>query len=222
MLGDLVKLLELLVSILKGSGDHKRAHLAKDLRRLHQEIADMVERGRAILQLVSEHNPYPDGRAVQLLSEQLGVLDTIKETLTTGAIGDVLQVHLPEARRHLNAYIDAKKNRVCIRLDQLVSDGSQLQPDEWIDSMENKIGQLEVPSLSPAWSHALTFYAMVLRTEGEIDLINSKPLAPNTRFVVEGEDREISMGHELLNRIAAANEQVRAFLVEKFKFEDIL
>jgi hypothetical protein len=65
--------------------------------------------------------------------------------------------------------------------------------------MESKIGQAEVPSLSPAWSHALTFYTTDLGSEGESKLIDSKPLAPNTRFVIEGEDIEISVGYELLN-----------------------
>jgi hypothetical protein len=224
MLGDLVKALELLVNILKGKGspDHKREALAKELLALHQNIDSVVNRGRTILDFVAERNPYPDDRPVQLLSEQIGALDAVSTALTTGVIGSVLQLHMPDTKQHLHAYFDFKKHRVCIRLDQLISEGKELQPEKWIESMEQKMEHVDVPSTGPAWPHALTFYTVRFGPDDHVEPANPKALEPNTRFVIDADTMEIALGHELLNRIAAENSQLRTFLIDKFHFEDVL
>ena len=97
---ELLKGVEMLIGIIKGHGtaDHKREALAKETLELHRELTGIVTRGRRILNLIVSQSVYNQGEAVQLLSEQIGALRVVKDDLTTGIIGSVLSLHLPERK----------------------------------------------------------------------------------------------------------------------------
>lgn len=115
-----------------------------------------------------------------------------------------------------------------IRLNELVSDGKTLSDEEWIDSLEAKTGMRNLaPSSGPddigadTWPHALTFYTWEYQYE-PISRSELRKYFEKDRISVSADDVDMAIAHELLNRIEAANEDLRKFLTEKFKFEDVL
>lgn len=225
MLGDLLKAIEMILNAVKGvhSPDHKREALAKELMNFHKQIDGLVGRGRKILALEPAHESSKQNPAVHMLSEQIGAIKEINETLTSSLMSDVLQLHLPKLRRGLVADLDSKSKRIWIRLDGLLSDG-QWSPTDWVNSMEAKMmtpGE-ETDFGSPAWIHPLVVCDPIWKGDGPLDADEARPFVDECSFGVRSSQEDLTKGYQLLDQIDAANQELGKFLVEKFKFEDVL
>lgn len=138
MLGDVLKALEILLETLRGrhSPEHKRQALAKDILKLHRALDAIVHRGRQILEQLSEKTVAHTSVTVKLLSEQVQALNDVRQIFTSGPVDDILKLHLPGLTTQLTAFLHLKSSRVWVALDQIVSEGGPLSPQDWVARME--------------------------------------------------------------------------------------
>jgi len=231
MLMEVLKGLEMLIAVLKGRGtaDHRREVLAKEVLAIHQEVNGVVTRGRRILELAADDSNVNNPESITLLSEQLGALQRVKEDLTTGTVGSVLDLHLPDVTKNMGGLLDWKYARVWIRLNQIVSGSKELSDAEWIQEMEDQMGMRELPEGdghvykdSPPWPYALKIYAPGWQKLQKLPRTEVVELLKDYRLSVVATDLDYVQAHQILDQIDAANEELRKFLTEKFKLEDVL
>jgi hypothetical protein len=231
MLMELLKGLEMLIGVLKGRGtaEHKREVLAKETLTLHKELTGVVARGRRILELAADRYTDNAAESVTLLSEQLGALQIVKDTMTTGALGSILDLHLPDMTKGLGAVIDAKTGRVYIRLNQIVAGGHELSDAEWVQSMSDQMGARELPAGESLayrpdrpWPYTLTVYALNMPEFSEIPRVEVDELLKGFQLDVIAAELDYAKANQILDQIESKNEELRKFLTEKFKFEDVL
>lgn len=142
-------------------------------------------------------------------------------SLTAGILGDVLQFHVPEVAKDLHVFMETKGTRVWFALDQLVSGGKKLSPEKWIDAMGQRMApEEEWMKVLPDGFDRVHRRA---RTESFSDMVAERSYFPReTKFYYLATKTDIDRGHEVLDKIEAANGKLRAFLLEKFKLEDVL
>jgi hypothetical protein len=224
MFGDLLKALELLINAIRGtqSPDHKREALARELFKLQKQIEAVVDRGRAVLGMEPAHEMSKNNPAVRLLSEQIGALREISDTLTSGVIADVLQLHLPRIYKGLFADLDSKGRRVWLRLDSLVSENA-ISPQKWVDNMEAQMASPDEGQDigSTNWPHPLTICDFI-PGDGPLEPSEARAVMNDYDVGITASNEDLQKGYRLLDQISAANSELRKFLIEKFKFEDIL
>jgi hypothetical protein len=224
MFSDLLKVLEILINAVKGvtSPDHKRQALAKQLSRLHREIEAVVDRGRIILGMEPAHQMSKYNPAVSLLSEQVTAIREIDKTLTSGVIDEVLQIHLPGIRKGLAAHLDSKSNRVWIRLTGLISYDDIFPPNS-VGTKEALLAAKEQHDIgSTAWRPSLKMYDRLIDEDGPLSSDLTQRLMDQAKIGINASNEELQKGYQLLDQISAANSELRKFLIERFKFEDIL
>jgi hypothetical protein len=220
MFSDVLKLLELLLKVLGRSDDSKRKDVAKELLRIYLDLKAVVDRGRTILEVLRRTDTAVHRSvSISLLSRQHQAIQDVTEALTSGKIGELLALHAPSTSRGLLCLLTVKGNRVWSTLDQLVSDGAPLDPNVWV-------AELAARTLPPEDSpdNDFTYYTSSVVGVGEV-LPSVRDTGwhdepPELLFLAN--QSEIEKGREILDQIEAGSEQLRLFLVEKFRFEDVL
>jgi hypothetical protein len=114
-------------------------------------------------------------------------------------------------------------------LDQLVSDNEPLTPEQWVSRLS---ARMDAEDISPDDSPNNLF----VRVTGEVMLVDEIPVqmrswtptessadpAPSPELILVASAEEIRTAEAVLDPIADAREQLRAFLAERFKLEDVL
>jgi hypothetical protein len=143
----------------------------------------------------------------------------------------VLELHMPDLTQQLFVFLSEKGDRVWFSLDQLVSDGSKLSPKDWVARLEQRMEESGEHYFqhSLAWGEAVRIEDVPALTD---PLEGSGHRPWRRRFggpppkqvetIVLASPGEIHRGSALLDNIARADEQLRGFLVQKFKLEDVL
>jgi hypothetical protein len=233
MLGDLLKGLEMMLRALgsENSADKKREKLAQELFRIHLDLVELVERGRELIRLAGEGEVRNRGISITLLTEQGRVLQSLAERLSSQTLAGVLELHMPDLTQQLFVFLSEKGDRVWFSLDQLVSDGRKLSPEEWVARLEQRMEESGEHYFqhSLAWGEAVRIGDVSALTD---PLEGSGHHPWRRRFggpppgkvetIVLASPGEIHRGSALLDNIAQADEQLRGFLVQKFKLEDVL
>jgi hypothetical protein len=229
MLSSLLKALEMLMAALKATPEQKRQAVAKDILRIYLDLGDLIGRGRRILSLLSISSLAHRGVSISLLMQQHQVLQSLGERLSHGPVNYILAVHLPQVRSGLLCLLSAKGQVAWSTLDQLVSDNEPLTPEEWVSRLS---ARMDSEDISPDDSPNNLF----VRVTGEVMLVDEIPMqmrpwtpiessaapAPSPELVLIASAEEIRAAEAVLDAIADAREQLRAFLTERFKLEDVL
>src|ERR1700709_1904159 len=119
MFSDVLKLVEFLLKALGRSDDTKRKDVAKELLSIYLALKTVVDRGRAILEILrSADTPVHRSVSISLLSRQHQAIQDVTEGLTSGKVGDLLALHAPSTSRDLLCLLTVKGNRVWSTLDQ--------------------------------------------------------------------------------------------------------
>ena len=138
LFGDILKALELLLAKVNAdqNPEKKRQVAAKELSEIYLNINRVVGRGIAILEAMNRHYP----SSLELLTEQLQALDELGDQLTDGSVGKLLDVHMPRAMSALRIALGIKVGDVCVLVDQLVSRGEEVPPEEWTKRLAERMG----------------------------------------------------------------------------------
>lgn len=139
-----------------------------------------------------------------------------------------MTLHLPDLSKRFGFAVDEKMDRVWIGLDLLVSDGETLDAAEWVSRME-RLMQAQDDTMKTGRRR---------KVRRELESVPVLPLSrlsqlqgmrkwrpnPNTppNTTVIGSPEEIKKGHEVLDALESSAEELRAFLLQKFKLEDVL
>ena len=230
MLGTLLKALEMLVAALNATPDQKRQAVAKDILRVYLDLGDLIECGRKIVSLLSTNVQACRGVSISLLTQQHQALQSLGERLSNGPVNHILALHLPRIRTGLLCLLSAKGRVAWTTLDQLVSDSEPLTPEEWVSRLSARMDSADVsPDDSPNNPFVSITGEVVLVGEIPVQMRAWTPIespaadpAPSAELILVATAAEIGTAEALLDAIAEASEQLRAFLAEKFKLEDVL
>jgi hypothetical protein len=229
MLSILLKALEMLMAALKATPDQKRQAVAKDILRIYLDLEDLIGRGRKILSLLSTSSLAHRGVSISLLMQQHQVLQSLSERLSNGPVNYVMALHLPRVCSGLLCLLSAKRGVAWSTLDQLVSDNEPLTPEEWVSRLSARMDSEDVsPDDSPNDLFVSVTGEVVLVDEIPVQMRpwtpieSSADLAPSPELILVASAEEIRTAEAVLDAIADASEQLRAFLTERFKLEDVL
>jgi len=226
MFGDILHLVELLSKAAQNerTADKKREKVAKELLLIYRTVDEVVHRGRRILSLLEEHDVLVHrGLPITLLTQQLEALQRLNDRLQSSAIRDILSLHQPALSKSFVLLTGMKGERVWMTLDQLVSDGEPLSPEEWTSHLKSRMGEPETPysrsTVDFRWDAQVPAGRFSL---GELTRSALMEATKDSELLVVADREEIEKGYALLDQIEGAAEDLRRFLVEKFKFEDVL
>jgi len=229
MLSSLLKALEMLIAALKTSPDQKRQAVAKDILRIYLDLQDLIGRGRKILSLLSIGSQARRGVSISLLKQQHQVVESLRERLSQGPVNHILALHLPRIRSGLLCLLSAKGQVAWSTLDQLVSDNEPITPEEWVSRLSARMDSEDV---SPDDSPNNLFVGVT----GEVVLVDEIPVqmrpwtpikssedpAPLPELILVATAEEVRTAEAVLDAITDASEQLRVFLAERFRLEDVL
>ena len=215
MLGDVAKSLDLLLKLRADKRIKKRELLGKELLKVYLDLGEVITCGREILFLLepSRIAHIGCGIPIALLSRQYGALVSLQKRLTTGVLDSVLKLHSPVLAQKLCGVVDFKAGRVWFTLDQLVSDGVELSPEEWVTKLEQRMEDLE-GGIKRTLSENI--YCRNVRHFDPILI----PSVYDT--VIIGTVEESKKGHEVLDELTRAREMLREFIVQTFTLEELL
>jgi hypothetical protein len=203
--------------------------VAKDILRIYVDCEDLIGRGRKILSLLSISSPARRGVSISLLMRQYQVLLSLRERRSHGPVNSILVLHLPRIHSGLLCLLSAKGGVVWSTLDQLVSDNEPLTPEEWVSRLSARMDSEDVsPDDSPNNLFVSVTGEVVLVDEIPAQMrpwtpIESSPAAaPSPELILLATAEEIRKAEAVLDAITYSSEQLRAFLVERFKLEDVL
>jgi hypothetical protein len=121
----------------------------------------------------------------------------IIEQLSTSPLSDVLQLHVPDGHRQLTSQIRVKMEGVHYLLDQFVT-----EEDLTGFNADDDIGTIPKGASITTFRFAAPGYWSTLN-------IHYTPQA-------------LTRSNDILKQIHQGNQALRSFLLEKFKFEDVL
>jgi len=198
MFSNILKVIELLLKHLANTPEKKRGEFAKELAAVYVAILEVIARGRRILELRPDLSGGSTREEIVLLSEQVGAVQALREALTEGKLALVMKIHMSEPAEQLRFMMELKGQRVRFHLDQLVTDGKLLKPEEWVDGMEERFGM----SLKEA--------KRVLKARGK------------KMVEIGGSAEDIAQASRILDDLAAAAEKIRLYLASEIKLEELL
>ena len=195
--GDITTVVRLLWEKVRAdnSADSKRAKLAKAIRDVHRDLEELIGNGRLILRICSNDS---SGEAVPTLTRQLEILSRLKESFESEPLSDVVAVHLPEVSKNFERVIEGKRERVWIRLEEILGKPPRASGHDFVDNLA-----AVWPENAPAGTPALY------------------RIAANARRVPRAHPDDIKQGQIVLDDLARASEDLRHLLVDKFKVEDL-
>lgn len=231
MLSDILKALELLTKGLKGvkSIDRKRRKIAKQLVKIYLGIEDVVERGNSIVSLLDEHANLTHSITLGMLVAQQEALGRLSDYISNEDISTLLRIQLP-AFGNLKGLLETKQAGIAhfgFLLSQLIADEEPNRETirrvfadydhHLIASRPTEIGIIE------AWiMRDLELEAKWRLRESEESQRRPLPDVQKVQIPVGYTLDQIRQVRKTLAQISQLAEELRQFLVEKFKIEDIL
>lgn len=219
MLTDVLKVLELLVNTIKGhlTPERKRQKLAKDLLRVYLDTDDVVQRGRELLSLVGPEKLVAAINLDALLAQQ-AALRNLDEHLRP--VAPILKLHLPVQAERLMVFHGAKDNCILLLVASLLGRTPRRSYLEHSDpvQMQRLFDEYKAAGEDVLWKNF----------ERE-----PMPLSSDKSWWVRpGEDKyfpvlattpsDLQAARKTLDEIAAIGEQLRLFLIDKFKLEELI
>ncbi|MGA3326777.1 MAG: hypothetical protein ABSF45_20115 [Terriglobia bacterium] len=230
MLNALLKVLEIVMAATRKTPDQKRGELAKDLRKVYMDIDDIVLRGKKLIALFGNQTVVANA-AIEPLLQQQAALYSLSAHLRE--VEPMLKIHLPLKALTLHVACQFKGEAVLFILDWLLnSPAPQIGEELLLPSGYSKTTPvvrrlLLAPYLSP---EELAVEESRSDPENPWEFFFEEPinryewsdeqLQHPTILVATSED--LRKAEDTLNSIAAVGEELRLFLVEKFKLEDLL
>lgn len=232
MLNTVIKLLELVLKALKdkSSPDAKRENLAKKVHKLYLDIDDAVVRGRRLLDLFGSEGAVINDAAIEALLAQQACLDSLSTHLRE--IEPILKIHFPSQVTDLNVAIEFKGIGIIFLLDWLLNSPKQqagvrfsLPPGyEELTPLVRRLLLLERISQEEL--------ALEEQSDDPLnpwELLYERPISryqlPNEtmrRPILVATAEDVQKAERALDTIASIGEELRTFITEKFKLEDVL
>lgn len=212
MLTTVLAAIKLLVDALKGqfTSDKKRERLAKDLFKVYLDLDEIVRQGRELVSYVAPDRPIAKGIPIEALRSQQMALETFQRHLDR--VAAILDLHLPSRTGRLEVFMAFKSLAIALLLTFLV-DRPQIGTDE-ADLSSPEMRKLidECKRLGLDWEPA----ALILLPD------KTWTAEPDFHMALIASPADIEAARRALDSIAGVQEELRLFLVEKFKIEDVL
>jgi hypothetical protein len=232
MLTALIKILELALAAARKTPDQKREQLAKTLYKVYADIDDVVLRGNKLMALFGSSQAVVANAAIDVLLEQQVALNSLAVHLRE--VEPILKIHLPFTAT-LHVAVEFKGDVILFILDWLLNSpndqrGSEMPLPDRYSEMTGTVRRLflsahlssEELTLEESRSDPLNpwelFYPEPInhRHEWSDEQRQQHP----TILIATSED--FRRAQDTLNSVAAIGEELRAFLAEKSKPEDLL
>jgi hypothetical protein len=194
--------------------DKKRERFAKDLLKLYLDVGEIVARGRELLSYVNPNQPIAENIPIEVLrSQQAGLISFHKHLDSVAAI---LELHLPSRAQRLEVLSAFKTAAVAFLLTFLIE-----MPPITLDDAAWKTPEVQ----------ALVEKCKLLGLEWEVCGVIPLPDKPwisedhqdwDVCAVLIATPPDIDVVGRMLDEMATIQEQLRLFLIEKFKIEDLL
>lgn len=188
MLSEAARVFELVLSTLKVAPDQKRVGLAKELLRVYVDLLAIVRNGRELLLILKSERQSGPALEERLRKQETLLVQTMDRLQSSGGIGQVLQLHLPEGYTSLTGDLGLKWAGIRYLFDQLLA-ARDIKND--------------------AHPPLLTLSLTDASGSSKIIDIYASPTA-------------LGEAERQLNSIDQSGQQLRSFLLENFKFEDVL
>jgi hypothetical protein len=147
--------------------------------------------------------------------QQLTALEELAKALSSGTVGTVLDLHLPNFNERLTVLVQHKGLRVWFALDQLVGDGKNLSPREWVSELSKKgwvakSDRADDSFIAEKWQLATSFPVPMVNINQYYDV----HLLASSKMIADGA--------KILDRLTEVRDELREFVTAKFKIEDVL
>lgn len=210
--------LKLVLDVIKAqhTPDKKRERLAKDLFKLYLDLVEISDRGRELLSYVAPNQPIADNFPIEVLRSQQAALIGFQRHLDN--VAAILEVHLPSRAKRLEVLTAVKGAGVAFLLAFLID-----MPPITLNGADWK--KPEIQALVEKCK------SLGLGTEWELCGVIPLPEKPwikdteqtwDVYTVLIASPADIDAVRRVLDEIATIQEELRKFLVEKFKMEDVL
>ncbi|MEW6608540.1 MAG: hypothetical protein AB1414_14030 [bacterium] len=227
MLTEVFKGVELIINAVKGTRtlEKKRQKVAKQLLKIYLDIERIIERGKDILSFLKGDTTVVRNVAFGKLMAQQRALQNIIDDLNDKNIVSLLKLHLPKFR-NLKGLFHPKCEQIGFFISQLVT-SKELSDTDRKDFL-SRLDQNKIES-SRSWEDIA-----LLEMGQPMDLMRIP--TTNYFFFRRMEDKDIQEipvrifatsdhireAETVLTQIEELGEELRLFLIDKFKFEDIL
>ncbi len=217
MLSDILKVLEILINSVKSVkfDDQSRRRFAKQILKIYLDIEKITQRGKDILSFMDTETDLVHINAFYKLQNQMQAIENLLDNLKDESIKDILKVHLPEFN-DIEVLLRRKGSGVGLVFSQLLKCKPHHSASLFGKSM------LKVPSnfeLSRKGKEALEYFKEFILL---LPYYRIRNLSGKTAFFVFSTREQFQEVSEVLNQIMALEEQLRLFLIEKFKIEDLI
>lgn len=230
MLNTLLKILEIVMAAARKTPDQKRGQLAKDLRKVYMDIDDIVLRGRKLMAVFGNQTVVVSA-AIEVLLEQQAALHSLSVHLRE--VEPILKIHVPLKAVTLHVACQFKGDTILFILDWLLNSpcpqtGEEMPLPSGYSEMTPVVRRLllsqhlspEELALEESRSDPLNPWEFFFEEPINRYEWSDEQLRHPTILVATSED--LRKAEDTLNSIAAVGEELRLFLVEKFKLEDLL
>ena len=235
MISNVLKALEILLSVVrdKNSPQVKRSKIGKSFLRIHHNLSIVVERGTRILSTIEDQELSHDQEAglyyvhdstLELLEEQYRALQSLIDELRETQIDAILRVYLPNITDPF-ALLFFKSEQVALFLATLYEEqkdiGHRNDPTTFFSVLDSLKGEVDA-----------------YRTELGLESLEEEILYDGYDEVPVGAALQMGLAHGgcllmaapeqierakvILQELSVVAEQIRMFIKENFKLEDLL
>ena len=214
MLGAIIKALQILINEIKDkkTPEKKRQKAAQQLKKLYFDIDKLVESGKGILALLNEKPSLGGSVLLERLKAKQNAIEHLLSDLKDKSIKSIVKLHLPRLKK-LQVLLHIKQSGVAFLLSQLTTDEELKElssSKENYNILRDKYGDDALP------------YFMLLKEDLEgLDkhYYHYYDVGQSKIFTT---DKSLEEFEQILRRLQELGEKLRLFLIEKFKFEDLL
>lgn len=196
--------------------EKKRERLAKDLLKLYLDLVEIVGRGQELVSYVGPDKPVADNIPIEVLRSQQAALISFQKHLDN--VAAILELHLPSGTARLEVLTTFKAAAVAFLLTFLIEDMPRITMDDAAFKAPEVQALVEKSkSLGLEWE----VYGLIpLPEKPWIWDPNFEDWDVHTALIASAAD--IAAVQRVLDDVAAIQEELRQFLIEKFKIEDLL
>jgi hypothetical protein len=226
MLGDIVKLIELVLRTIKDTPASRKPKIGKKLKSLLLDLDHLVNAGQALLS-ARNHEVLARDLLKVLRSKQAAIQSVLQHVSDTDLIGSV-SVFLPEFRG-LRGLLHAKRAGVAFMLSQLVrrgtSDGEDLE--RRIDRVGNKDGLARIrrdayEGRYEGYKGSYNLSAFLYEPAMPLEKLDESLWDYGDRVsTVFATDQEAEAFRAILVRLAELRDDLRTFITREFKIEEL-